>query len=49
MSVGMGDGLAHLAFCGGIPSSCAGGLWDVYIALSYQGNSILALLELLKA
>ena len=49
MSVGTGDVQAHLAFWGGIPASCAGGLWDVRVALSYQGNSISALLELLKA
>lgn len=38
MSVGMGDVQAHLAFWRRIPVACAGGLWDVYIALSYQGN-----------
>lgn len=45
----MGDVQAHLALWGGIPASCAGELWDVRVAPSYQGNSIRALLELLKA
>lgn len=49
MSEGMGDVQAHLAFWERIPVSCAGGLWDVCVALSYQGNFIPALLELLKA